>query len=301
MLCTLPRLCLVFGLRDGGRNPHRQQQPSPGRPGTPTPPPVCLCPVVSLTRQRHPLQHRCKHQDLNRYPAAEPTAIAGGFGFRHLLTHPGEPAPSGPPLGLLRCLPGRTGVMGLCEQGTPRSEAHRKDPCSAVCPVLRIVEDREGTLDKIGVGRTKDNGAATVRRNHPGHRTGAHTTRVNHKGAHAPAEVRTTRTETVKVWAVPMCTTRRGGVIGPHAHGSMGRQVVDDQNNTWRGGATGPRAHRNAARHMVNDLNVEGSGQQNCKTTPATTSTTPVCPLLGSANTEMTPQGTQAAATVRTQ
>ena len=60
-------------------------------------------------------------------------------------------------------------------QGTPRPEAHPMDPCSAVCPVLRIVEDREGTLYKTGVKRTKDNDA--------------------------------------------------------------GRQVVDDQDNTWRGGA----------------------------------------------------------------
>ena len=61
---------------------------------------------------------------------------------------------------------------------------------------------------------------------HPGHRTAAHATR------------------------------------GAHAHGSLGRQVVDGQDNTWRGGAIGPHAHGNAARHVVDDLNVEGSGQQ---------------------------------------
>ena len=78
---------------------------------------------------------------------------------------------------------------------------------------------------------------------------------------------------------MPTCATRRDGVIGPHAHGSAGRQVVDDQDNTRRGGALGPHAHGNAARHVVD--------------------ATPVCQLLGSANAETTPQGTPAAAAVR--
>ena len=89
--------------------------------------------------------------------------------------------------------------------------------------------------------------------NHAGHRTGAHTTRVNHKGAHDTREA-------MQLRAMPTCTTRRDGVIGPRAHGSVGRQVVDDQENTQRGGATGPHAHGNAARHVVDDLNAEGSG-----------------------------------------
>ena len=50
-------------------------------------------------------------------------------------------------------------------------------------------------------------------------------------------EVRTTPAETMKVCAMPMCNTGRGGVIGPHAHG-------------------------NVVRHVVNDLNAAGSGQQ---------------------------------------
>ena len=59
----------------------------------------------------------------------------------------------------------------------------------------------------------------------------------------------------------PMGTTQRGGVIGPHTHGNVGRQVADDQDNTRRGGAIGPRAHGNAARHVVDGLNMEGNGQ----------------------------------------
>ena len=39
------------------------------------------------------------------------------------------------------------------------------------------------------------------------------------------------------------------GAVGeggtPHAHGSVGRQVVDDQDNVWRGGAMGPHTHGN--------------------------------------------------------
>ena len=50
-----------------------------------------------------------------------------------------------------------------------------------------------------------------------------------------------------KVRAMPTCTTRRGGVIGPHAHGSVARQVVDDQDNTWRGWSIGPHARGNVS------------------------------------------------------
>ena len=47
-------------------------------------------------------------------------------------------------------------------------------------------------------------------------------------------EVRTAPTETTTVCAMPTCTTGRGGVIGPHAHGNGVRQVADDQDNTLR-------------------------------------------------------------------
>ena len=56
---------------------------------------------------------------------------------------------------------------------------------------------------------------------------------------------------------------------------------VDNQDNMWRGVAVGPHAHGNAVRHMS-----RGVGSKSRKTTPATTSTIPVCQLLGSANTE---------------
>ena len=77
-----------------------------------------------------------------------------------------------------------------------------------------------------------------------------------------PAEVHTTPAKTMKVRAIPTCTTRKDGVIGPHAHGSIGRQVADDQDNMQWGGAIGPHTNRNAARHVADALDAERSGQQ---------------------------------------
>ena len=77
-----------------------------------------------------------------------------------------------------------------------------------------------------------------------------------------PAEVCTTPAETMKLRAMPKCTTRRDGGIGPHAHGSVGRQVVDDQDSTWGAGAIGPHARGNAARHAADDLHVQEIRQQ---------------------------------------
>ena len=95
---------------------------------------------------------------------------------------------------------------------------------------------------------------------HPGHHTGAHATRGNHKGAHATlGGAHDTCGNHKDAWNghVHQC---RDGVIGPHAYGSVGRQVVDDQDNMCRGGAIGPHSHGNTARHVMGNLNVEGSG-----------------------------------------
>ena len=48
------------------------------------------------------------------------------------------------------------------------------------------------------------------------------------------AQVRTSPASTMQVRAMPTSTTRRDGVIRPHVHGSVGRQVVDDQDDMWR-------------------------------------------------------------------
>ena len=75
----------------------------------------------------------------------------------------------------------------------------------------------------------------------------------------------TTPTETVKLHAMPTCATGRGGVIGTHTHGNVGRQVADDQDDqddTPRGGTIALHTHGNTARHVVDDLNAKGSVQQ---------------------------------------
>ena len=99
------------------------------------------------------------------------------------------------------------------------------------------MEDREGTLDKSGMGRSKDHGAATVQRNPHQATAQVHTPPASPmKERTPPAEVRTTPSETMKVRAMPKCTARRDRVIQPHAHGSVGRQVGDNQDNTRGGG-----------------------------------------------------------------
>ena len=67
---------------------------------------------------------------------ATPVALRRDF-VRHL--RPGDPAPSGPPLG----------PWGTLWKGV-------------------VVLEREGSSDKTGVGRAKDNGAATVQHKSPG-------------------------------------------------------------------------------------------------------------------------------------
>ena len=90
--------------------------------------------------------------------------------------------------------------------------------------------------------------------------------------------------------------------MGPHAHGSVGRQVADDRDNTRRGGAIGPHARGNAARHVVDDLNAEGEwAAKTLKRPPQQPAQPPVRQLLGPVNLETTPQGTPAVAAVRTQ
>ena len=116
------------------------------------------------------------------------------------------------------------------------------------------------------------------------------------------AEVRATPAETTKVRALPTCTTRRDGVIGPHARGSVGGagggrpgQHVEGWSN-WasrtrkRGEARGGRSER---RGEWAAKTVERPSQQ-----PAQP---PVRHLLGPGTAEMTPHRTPAAAAVKTQ
>ena len=154
---------------------------------------------------------------------------------------------------------------------------------------------REGTPDKTGVGRTKDDGAVTVQRKAPG--TGAHATRVNHE-AHA--------------------TRNQQGTCPAHARPTERGSV----RNAWRSRAPGPHAHRNTGGQVVDGLRPEVWGQQkqsndprnnqhnpstllravNAQTAhPATFSTAPAHQPLGSANAETTPAGAPAAVADRKQ
>ena len=51
-----------------------------------------------------------------------------------------------------------------------------------------VGQERQGTSEQTGVGKTKDDGAAPCSVNHPGHHAGAHATRVNLNGAHATCD-----------------------------------------------------------------------------------------------------------------
>ena len=147
-----------------------------------------------------------------------------------------------------------------------------------VPPPRADCQEREGASDKTGVGRTKDDGADMVRRKPPERpRRRAQHPRQPQRFA-PPVEVRTTPAETMKVRAMPTSTSRRGGVIGPHAHGKLGRQVADDQDNTRREqlGLT----HTETRRGMW-WMTWRGVGSKNRKTTPATASTTPSAPTTG--------------------
>ena len=96
------------------------------------------------------------------------------------------------------------------------------------------------------------------------HCTGA--TPVKHKGARATrGGARDTR-------------GNHEGARTAHGHrGSVGRRVVDSQDNTQRGGRMGPPAHGSAARHVVDDRNVEGSEQQRPQTDPRINQHTAQC------------------------
>ena len=76
-----------------------------------------------------------------------------------------------------------------------------------------------------------------------------------------PAEVCTAPAETMKVRAMPACTTRRDGVHGARAPGSAGMQGGGRPARHAEGWGR-PHAHGNAARHVVDDQDAERSGQQ---------------------------------------
>ena len=100
-------------------------------------------------------------------------------------------------------------------------------------------QEREGTSDKTGVGKTKDDGAATVPRKSP----------VSTRMERMPP---TKRTPPVTINERAMCTRN------PQSGGAEG---VDGRYNARRSGAPGPHSHLNVARQVVDDRRPEVRGQ----------------------------------------
>ena len=230
------------------------------------PTPMCPCPYrASLRNKKRPQhQHRRTIPDHTRYRAVEPYMIDGGS--RQGITPRAPKAHVRPPrLSLL-----------FCAQGIPHPGDHRRGPAvrgaqsqyefgarrgcrapSAPEGPLRCespsCRDFRGKVRKRNLGQNRGEQNQGQRCDHHGAIHPGH-----HTGAH-PAS-------TMQLRAMPACATRRVGALGPHAH-------------------------RNVERHVV-DLRRRGVCSKNRKTTAATTSTTPACLLLGSANAETTPAGT---------
>ena len=97
-----------------------------------------------------------------------------------------------------------------------------------------VGQAREGTSNKIGVGRTKDDGAVTVQRKSPGTHAGVHATCVNH----STREMHTTCNQ----------------------HGT--RPANAGRDNVWKNRAPGPHTHGNTARQAMDGLRMELCGQQ---------------------------------------
>ena len=99
-------------------------------------------------------------------------------------------------LGTQRANPGAPAAQRHCSPApSPAIQhpvGHRWGPRGALWKGV-VGQEREGTPDKTGPGKTKDDGPATVQRKSGGTPCSAHATRVNHNGAHATCEVHAIR------------------------------------------------------------------------------------------------------------
>ena len=237
-----------------GRYPTPTSATHRGRPCPPYPtqanPNPSSVPLPRLFTQQGTTQHQ-RRWTAHRYPAMEPTMIARGCGP----TRAGDVAPSGPTLGPLQ----RTVLF----HQRPGGLASVGPPIGASCGNFHV---RRGS----GTQRANPGPPAAQRSQLPTPRGSG--TQWTTTGA------RTTSAETMKVCA----PTERWG------HWAS-RTWQRGEAGGGRPGAIGPHTHENAAKHGVDNLNVKESGQQNRKTTPSTTGTTPVRQLLGPATVEMTP------------
>ena len=120
-----------------------------------------------------------------------------------------------------------------------------------------VGQEREGTFDKTGVGKTKDHGAATMQRKSPG--TPSRRT--------PPASTITERTPPA---------TSKGRAMHTRDPWSGGAQGVDGRYSARRSGAPGPHAHGNAVRQAVEVL-----GQRKLSNDPHSNQHNPGTPTNG--------------------
>ena len=133
--------------------------------------------------------------------------------------------------------------MGAFAQGIQHPVGHHWGPCGALWKGV-VVQEREGTTDKTGVGRTREDGAVMVRRKSPG------TPRRRTRHPRQPYA----RTPPVTIKEHSMRTR------DPRSSGAQG---VGGGYNAWRSVAHGPHTHQNAARQIVDDRSAaEVRGQQ---------------------------------------
>ena len=124
-----------------------------------------------------------------------------------------------------------------------------------------VGQAREGTSNKTGVGRTKDDGAVTVQRKPP----------CTMQARTPPAStMKRTRPATNKERALRTCDPWSGGAY-----------VVDGRDNAWRSRAPGPHAHGKAARQVVDGLKTEVCGQQKQSNDPRNNQHNPSTPTTG--------------------
>ena len=107
-----------------------------------------------------------------------------------------------------------------------------------------------------------------------------------------PASTLTERTPPTKRTLLATIKDRAMRMRDPQSGGAHG---VGGRYNAWRSGAPGPHAHGNVGRQVVDDWRAEVHGQQNRQMTPATTSTTSIRHLLGTANAQTAPATTSIA------
>ena len=161
-----------------------------------------------------PLHCHCTRQDASTPP--RPGDPTGGSptprGFGTQWANPGTPAAQ------RRVLPvPRGSSTQWATTGAP--EAH----CGKV-------QEREGTSDKTGVGRTKDNGTAAMQRKSPG--TSRRRTRHQRQPLRSARHARSAR----------YTRPSKERVMRARDPRSSGAQGVDGRYNVWRSGAPGPHA-----------------------------------------------------------